>query len=64
MWQRNGAFVIQFAPNVDIGAGRMEGRVEHVASSKSVQFHSLDELLTFLDGVLTEIGFEPLHQQF
>jgi hypothetical protein len=53
--QRNKAFVIQFAPDVDIEAGRLEGRVEHVASSNWVHFHSLDELLAFLDRILSAV---------
>ena len=54
-WQYNGAFVIQFRPESDIAAGRFEGRVEHVVSYKSIRFHSLDELLAFIAGVLTEV---------
>jgi hypothetical protein len=50
--QRNKAFVIKFATDIDIEAGKLEGRVEHLASSNSVHFHSLDELLTFLDRIL------------
>ena len=50
--KRNKAFVIQFAADVDIGAGILEGRVEHLASSNWVHFHSLDELLAFLDRIL------------
>jgi hypothetical protein len=54
-WQYKAAFVIQFRPETDIGAGRFEGRVEHMASSKASRFHSLDELLAFIASVLTEV---------
>ena len=54
-WQYNAAFVIQFRPETDIEAGRVEGRVEHVASTNATRFHSLDELLSFIAGVLTEV---------
>jgi len=51
-WQYRGAFVIQFRPESDIKSGRFEGKVEHVASNEATRFHSLDELLDFIDGVL------------
>ena len=54
-WQYKAAFVIQLQPETDIEAGRLEGRVEHVASHEATRFHSLDELLSFMAGVLTEI---------
>jgi hypothetical protein len=53
-WQRKAAFVIKFLPETDIEAGRFEGRVEHVASFKSLRFHSLDELLRFIASALNE----------
>lgn len=55
-WQYNAAFVIQFRPETDIEAGRFEGKVEHVASCKATRFHSLEELLAFIESVLTEIN--------
>jgi hypothetical protein len=54
-WQHKAAFVIQFRPETDIGAGRFEGRVEHIASSKTTRFHSLEELVGFIASVLTEV---------
>ena len=54
-WQYKAAFVIQFRPETEIGAGRFEGRVEHVASCKATRFHSLDELLSFIAKVLAEV---------
>ena len=55
-WQYKAAFVIQLRPETDIEAGRFEGRVEHVASTKAKRFHSLEELLSFIARVLTEVG--------
>ncbi len=54
-WQYKAAFVVQFGRETDIKAGRFEGRVEHVASSKATRFHSLDELLTFIANMLIEV---------
>ena len=54
-WQYKAAFVIQFRPETDIEAGRFEGRVEHVASTKATRFHSHDELLGFIASVLAEV---------
>jgi hypothetical protein len=61
-WQYKGAFVIQFRPESDIKSGRFEGKVEHVASYKTTRFHSLDELLDFIDRVLKEAGAETERQ--
>lgn len=49
------AFVIQFRPETDIVAGRFVGRAEHVASCQSTRFHSLEELLDFIERVLSEV---------
>ena len=54
-WQYKAAFVVQFRLEMDIEAGQFEGRVEHVASSKSARFHSLGELLSFIAKVLAEV---------
>jgi hypothetical protein len=54
-WQSKAAFVVQFRENTDIEAGRLEGKVEHIASYKAVRFHSVDELLAFIARMLTEI---------
>ena len=53
-WQHKLAFVIQFWPETNVDAGRFEGRVEHIASYRATRFHSLDELLSFIAGVLTD----------
>jgi hypothetical protein len=55
-WQYKAAFVIQFRPESEIEAGRFEGRIEHMASSRATRFHSLDQLLGFIATVLTEVG--------
>jgi len=54
-WQHKAAFVIQFSPETDIEEGRFEGRVEHFTSTRATRFSSLDELLTFIAGILSEI---------
>ena len=54
-WQHKAAFVVQFRPETDIAAGRFEGRVEHIASTKATRFHSLDELHAFIADVLIEV---------
>lgn len=54
-WQQMAAFVIQFRPETHVMAGRFEGRVEHVASCRATRFHSLPELLDFIERVLSEV---------
>ena len=54
-WQSKAAFVIQFRESTDIEAGRLEGKVEHIASYEAARFHSLDELLAFVARVLSQI---------
>ena len=54
-WQSRAAFVVQFRPGTDISAGRLEGKVEHIASYEAARFHSLDELLAFIARVLSQI---------
>jgi hypothetical protein len=49
-----GAFVLQLGPATDIGAGRLEGRVEHLLSTRSARFGSLDELLAALRVMLAD----------
>lgn len=53
-WQSNAAFVVQFRESTDIEAGRLEGKVEHIASYRAARFHSVEELLAFMSGVLSE----------
>lgn len=55
-WQSNAAFVIQFREGTDVEAGRVEGRVEHIASYRAARFRSIDELFAFIARVLTEVS--------
>jgi len=59
-WQSRAAFVIQFRESTDIEAGRVEGKVEHIASFKASRFQTLDELLAFVARILAE-GKEKEH---
>ena len=47
------AFVVQFRTATDFAAGRVEGRVEHVASGRTAHFESANELLTVLARIWT-----------
>ena len=49
------AFVIQFRPETDVEAGRLQGKVEHVASYEATRFSSLEELLSFIAKMLREV---------
>ena len=53
-WQSKAAFVVQFRETTDVEAGRVEGKVEHIASFKASRFQSLDELLAFVARILAE----------
>ena len=53
-WNYKEAFVIQLSPETDLKAGQIAGRVEHVTSSRSSRFHSVEELLLFIDRILTD----------
>jgi hypothetical protein len=55
-WPYTGAFVLQLGPESDPAAGRLDGRVEHVASTRSARFRSLDELLAALADMLADAG--------
>ena len=54
-WQSKASFVIQFRDDTDIEAGRLEGRVEHIASYTAARFHSMDELHAFIARVLADL---------
>ena len=58
-WQHTGAFVIQFQAETDIKQGQFEGRIEHIASSQTTQFQSLDEFLSFVSQVMTQVRAQP-----
>jgi hypothetical protein len=53
-WQSKTAFVVHFLESTDIGAGRVEGKVEHITSYRAARFHSVDELLAFVARVLAQ----------
>jgi hypothetical protein len=48
------AFVVKFSDQTNLSANIAEGRVEHVSSGSKVEFHSIPQLLAFMDGVLRE----------
>jgi len=49
------AFVVQFRTETDVEQGHCTGRVEHVVSGQATHFASLEELLTFIARVLSEV---------
>jgi hypothetical protein len=49
------AFVVQFRAQPAGASPSFEGRVEHLASYRVARFHSLEELLAFMVGVLADI---------
>jgi hypothetical protein len=49
------AFVVQFCAPLSEGSPTYAGRVEHLVSGQQVRFHSLEALLAFMIGVLTEV---------
>jgi hypothetical protein len=53
-FHHGGAFVLQFRSATDFGAGRVEGRVEHVASGMTAHFESPTELLAVLARMWTQ----------
>ncbi len=57
-WQHEGAFVIRFSEETDPRASRFYGRIEHVASSQVMRFHSVDELESLLLNMLRRISGE------
>jgi hypothetical protein len=51
----NRAFVVQFRPPADGATPTYAGRVEHVVSGEVRRFHSLEELLEFMVGMLGRV---------
>ena len=51
----NRAFLVQFRTQLTGASSSYEGRVEHVVSGQVARFHSLEELLTFMIRVLTDV---------
>jgi hypothetical protein len=52
--QHVGAFVIRFRTGTDFGAGRVSGRLEHIATGRSRQFESVAALLDLLAMLLED----------
>jgi hypothetical protein len=55
----NRAFVVQFRSQPADASLFWQGRVEHLTSGQVLRFHTLEELLTFLARVLTEVQEPP-----
>jgi hypothetical protein len=49
-----GAFVVQFRVGSDFESGRIEGRVEHIASGETARFDSVAALLAIFARLLEE----------
>jgi hypothetical protein len=49
------AFVVQFRAKATEARSSYDGRVEHLVSGQVTRFHSLEELLTFMVRVLTDV---------
>ena len=43
------SFIIQIEVHVVINKGQFYGRIEHIVTGKSTRFHSLSELLAFIE---------------
>ena len=54
-WQSKAAFVVQFREGADFDTGQIEGKVEHIASYRAARFHSVEELIAFMNRVLADI---------
>ena len=61
-FQHAGAFVVQFRPSTDFECGRVEGRVEHIASGLTAHFTSTGELLEMLAGLWRCMRAEVEHR--
>jgi hypothetical protein len=55
----NRVFVVQFRAQPPGVSSVYDGRVEHLVSGQVARFHSLEELLGFMVGVLADVE-EPL----
>jgi hypothetical protein len=53
------AFVVQLHVETDLAQGRIMGRVEHVVSGQAAHFDTLEDLLWFIERVLTTLRAEP-----
>jgi hypothetical protein len=53
------ASVVQFRRGTIVARGCVKGRVEHVVSGQATHFASVDELLAFIEQVLTTVRAPP-----
>jgi len=53
------AFVVQFAADTEPRQGRFTGRVEHIVSGRATHFDSQDDLLGFIERVLSTLSAGP-----
>jgi hypothetical protein len=51
----NRVFVVQFRAQPTGASSAYDGRVEHLVSGQVARFHSLEELLAFMVGVLADV---------
>jgi hypothetical protein len=54
----NRVFVVQFRAQATEASSQYEGRVEHLVSGQVARFHTLEELVGFMVGVLATIEAE------
>jgi hypothetical protein len=48
-------FVVQLHADMQVEAGQMAGRIEHLVSRQAIMFESLETLLAFMARVLREV---------
>ena len=47
------AFVVQFSADANLAEGRALGRAEHVCTGRTVHFTAMDQLVAFLDELMS-----------
>ena len=52
--------MVRFSPVTNPRAQKFYGRVEHVATRKTLRFSSMEDMVNFMNGILNEVrdGFE------
>ena len=50
------AFVVQVHADAAVAQGQIWGRVEHLVSGQDTHFQSMEELVRFMEQVLSEAG--------
>jgi len=53
------AFVVQFRKETNVARGKVSDRVEHVVTGQATHFASVEELLAFIEEVLTNVRAPP-----